>query len=930
MVSSPILIHLINRMRFKRIRWAAMEFLLKSQKRNRRRLIIEQLILLLLRCLLVLLAAFLVARFVGSALGLTPTTNTTHVVLLDDTLSMTDRAPKDKGPGPDCFAFAKTQIAVLARHASEANSAQYLRVVTLSDRQEIFSDRLNDVSLQRLNNILNDLQPTFLHADTTKGVEHAKKVLGAATESKRWLHVVSDFRDADWGRHGSNERLHELLQQLCADGANVTLIDCAAPERPSVGNGAVEAHFNYAITDLKPEKRIAPESTTVQFTVELKNFGSDNRENIFLEVYRDGTQDFDASRYYKGPQPGGAVRHHFDMLFDGPQEGQRAKYHRVTVRLMANQGQPLDRESGVLADNVRHAVIEIRKSVPTLVIDGDPEGDRPGGDRRTIETALKSLKGTEAVEVVHGTVDDLANPKIDLEREYATIYLLNVGNLQGKKDKDGKGAERPLERLRAFIKNGGNVVYFMGDKVEAMYYTKTLFEANEGLFPIPLDRAASEELNEKAIEKLRANPAPKIYVLDAEHDITRGIAPYQFTIPDLLIPRYAKAKMRFEWEPTKWSRPGALKELITLAGAQQLNDLISKQAGDLIKRLPISDPNYKKYKGLLEKHAKLITDAKNGQAHELYRLAEAFDKLLADRGDKPGEKDNVSLLDFWKLPEMKDLKTDILAFKRDTLYGDPLVVTRHYGKGNVVAFLTTAGTKWSGWPGDNPRGGIRLGGVASFTFPVVIRDLQRFLTKGSGGSTRLVGENLRIELDPTRYSPESRRFLQIDEGEKDPGRPVVDGAEAGFQAEPKRPAKQEEGKYVVSYDARKPGVQIVKLFPEGKGALPEERWFAFNVDTTNESDLRRVGFDEVVRNPTEETKGRGKIIGPFKPAEKQDLLRERQRDLSESPWLYLLFLLVLIVEQALAVHLSFHVKGSEGAQPAATKASPAAEPAAAA
>ena len=32
LVSSPIIIHLINRLRYKRIRWAAMEFLLKSQK----------------------------------------------------------------------------------------------------------------------------------------------------------------------------------------------------------------------------------------------------------------------------------------------------------------------------------------------------------------------------------------------------------------------------------------------------------------------------------------------------------------------------------------------------------------------------------------------------------------------------------------------------------------------------------------------------------------------------------------------------------------------------------------------------------------------------------------------------------------------------------------------------------------------------------
>ena len=69
LVSAPIIIHLINRMRFKRIRWAAMEFLLKSQKRNRRRLIIEQLLLLLLRILLVLLAAFILARFIGIFFG---------------------------------------------------------------------------------------------------------------------------------------------------------------------------------------------------------------------------------------------------------------------------------------------------------------------------------------------------------------------------------------------------------------------------------------------------------------------------------------------------------------------------------------------------------------------------------------------------------------------------------------------------------------------------------------------------------------------------------------------------------------------------------------------------------------------------------------------------------------------------------------------
>ena len=54
-VAVPVLIHLLNRRRFKVVTWAAMRFLLAAQKQNSRRLRIEQLILLLTRILIVLL-----------------------------------------------------------------------------------------------------------------------------------------------------------------------------------------------------------------------------------------------------------------------------------------------------------------------------------------------------------------------------------------------------------------------------------------------------------------------------------------------------------------------------------------------------------------------------------------------------------------------------------------------------------------------------------------------------------------------------------------------------------------------------------------------------------------------------------------------------------------------------------------------------------
>src|SRR5437588_374170 len=94
LISSPIIIHLINRMRFKRVRWAAMEFLLKSQKKNRRKIIIEQLILLLLRILLVLLAAVLFARFLGASTQ-RGGAGTLHVVVIDDRLKA-DGSPRAK------------------------------------------------------------------------------------------------------------------------------------------------------------------------------------------------------------------------------------------------------------------------------------------------------------------------------------------------------------------------------------------------------------------------------------------------------------------------------------------------------------------------------------------------------------------------------------------------------------------------------------------------------------------------------------------------------------------------------------------------------------------------------------------------------------------------------------------------------------------
>ncbi len=88
----PIIIHLLNRRRFRRVEWAPMRYLKLTIRRNRRRIQIEQLLLLLLRIALPVLLFLLLARPLLNPTGLESWLGgggrVSQVILVDDSLSM--------------------------------------------------------------------------------------------------------------------------------------------------------------------------------------------------------------------------------------------------------------------------------------------------------------------------------------------------------------------------------------------------------------------------------------------------------------------------------------------------------------------------------------------------------------------------------------------------------------------------------------------------------------------------------------------------------------------------------------------------------------------------------------------------------------------------------------------------------------------------
>ena len=126
----PVIIHILNRRRFKKVPWAAMEFLLKAMKRNRKRLRLEQWLVLLLRVLAVLLLIALVSRPQlggGALLG----ARTHHVVILDDSASMTQRSGSS-----DLFEKAQDKVRQLAEDLAQRRDGDIFSIALTSTPDE--------------------------------------------------------------------------------------------------------------------------------------------------------------------------------------------------------------------------------------------------------------------------------------------------------------------------------------------------------------------------------------------------------------------------------------------------------------------------------------------------------------------------------------------------------------------------------------------------------------------------------------------------------------------------------------------------------------------------------------------------------------------------------------------------------------------------
>ena len=192
--SIPIIIHLLNRRRYRRVDWAPMRQLRLTIRRNRRRVQIEQWLLLLVRVALPLLLFLFLARPVLNPTGLESwlqgTGRASQVVLLDDSLSMGYASA-----GPSAFARGREVAGALLEAVRPQDRCTL--VTTSAPRTPIFheAEGADRAALARDARALTGTDTHALWPSVLAGVE---EVVAACTYPTRNLTIVTDLRRAGW------------------------------------------------------------------------------------------------------------------------------------------------------------------------------------------------------------------------------------------------------------------------------------------------------------------------------------------------------------------------------------------------------------------------------------------------------------------------------------------------------------------------------------------------------------------------------------------------------------------------------------------------------------------------------------------------------------------------------------------------------------
>jgi hypothetical protein len=392
---------------------------------------------------LVLMLSHLVLR--NEWLSLLGRGTTHHLVLLDDSYSMSDRWNETSAMNE-----GKRAVQAIIDQASQQSDTQLVTLLRFSEaarlsagaQPKVFAEQITDAFRSRLEPLLGG----WIASETDVGSAEALKAIPrlplSEGEQSLVVYLLSDFRARQFG---SATEVRKLLSDLEEKErvSQIHLVRCVREARP-----------NLAVKSLVPESGVRAAGVEMWMNVTVANFGDAPARGVTVQLQQDG--DALPALVLDDIRPRDEVSHKFRVQFAG------IGAHWLSATLPAD---------AVSVDNHRYYACDLPGAQPVLIIDGAPDGR--GG--RQLSLALAPGGNTHTGWQPHVEPAKFLADAEQLKQQ-AAVCLIDVPHL----------ADDEVTALENYVRNGGGVAFFVGANIDRPFYNDRLLKNNEGLFPAPL------------------------------------------------------------------------------------------------------------------------------------------------------------------------------------------------------------------------------------------------------------------------------------------------------------------------------------------------------------------------------------------------------------------------------------------------------------
>ncbi len=451
--SLPILIHLLNRRKLQRIQFPAVRFILLSQKRISRSYRLRHWLLLALRTLAVVFLVLLLANPIfqtgaGLFAGGGPVS---LVVLLDNSLSMTWSSD---GNG---FKQAKDAARLLISALNDDDRAALLPT-NLTGKENVRLKSQKDVLTRELDAV----EIADGTANLTAALEKAYELLSEPAGQKE-IRLITDMGLTGWDRFSV---------------AALKRVDPSIPVK-LIRVGRKEQPLNGSIKEIRLGGQAVGVNLPLQIEATLSNFGDKEIKDVLVQLSIDG-------------------QNKEQKLATMPPKGETSVSFQTRVgQAGAHTGQVSLKKEGLAGNAVAGFTLDAQDKLKVLVVDGDPQTSLVQSESFFLSRALNPA-GEQGSSLFLPTVivpDALNSTALDA---YQVVILCNVATLP-----DAFAAN-----LQNFIRQGGGLLIFSGDKIQPENYKKFAQSLPADL----REKKTGPESNGEKIDKFDlAHPALQIF-----------------------------------------------------------------------------------------------------------------------------------------------------------------------------------------------------------------------------------------------------------------------------------------------------------------------------------------------------------------------------------------------------------------------------------